>query len=140
MCGWSSRKMACEIASKLRWQVIAVGWVADTTGLNLAAAGVETDPRGYVQVDEYPRTSVPNIFAAADITGRLMLVPQAMQDGFVAATKPVRGSAMTLGNLVSPIGSFTKPEYSQVGLSEGSRDSRSGKGCGALRRDPSYNY
>ena len=55
--------------------VVAVGWVADTAGLNLATAGVEPDPRGFVKVDEYLRTSAPHIFAAGDITGRLMLVP-----------------------------------------------------------------
>ena len=98
--------------------VVAVGWVADTAGLNLAAAGVETDPRGFVRVDEYLRTSAPHIFAAGDITGRLMLVPQAIQDGFVAATNAVRGATTTLGNQVSPIGSFTDPEYAQVGLTE----------------------
>ena len=37
--------------------VVAVGWVADAEGLNLAKAGVETDGRGYVQVDVYLRTS-----------------------------------------------------------------------------------
>jgi pyruvate/2-oxoglutarate dehydrogenase complex dihydrolipoamide dehydrogenase (E3) component len=98
--------------------VVAIGWVADTAGLNLAAAGVETNPRGYIQVDSYLQTSAPNIFAAGDITGRLMLVPQAVHDGFVSATNAVRGPGMTLGNQVSPIGSFTEPEYAQVGLSE----------------------
>ena len=98
--------------------VVAVGWEANTAGLNLAAAGVETDHRGFVQVDEYLRTSTPHIFAAGDITGRLMLVPQAIQDGFVAATNAVRGPTMTLGDPVNPIGSFTDPEYAQVGLTE----------------------
>jgi pyruvate/2-oxoglutarate dehydrogenase complex dihydrolipoamide dehydrogenase (E3) component len=98
--------------------VIAVGWVADTAGLNLAAAGVETNPRGYVQVDEYLRTSAPNIFAAGDVTGRLMLVPQAIHDGFVAATNAVLGATMPLWSQISPVGSFTDPEYAQVGLTE----------------------
>jgi pyruvate/2-oxoglutarate dehydrogenase complex dihydrolipoamide dehydrogenase (E3) component len=47
-----------------------------------------------------------------------MLVPQAVQDGFVAATNAVRGATMTLGDQVSPVGSFTNPEYAQVGLTE----------------------
>lgn len=98
--------------------VVAVGWVADTAGLSLATAGVETDPRGYVRVDPHLRTSVPHIFAAGDITGRLMLVPQAIHDGFVAATNAVLGATTKLGDSVSPIGSFTDPEYAQVGLTE----------------------
>src|SRR5215831_7857057 len=98
--------------------VVAVGWVADTAGLSLATAGVETNPRGFIRVDAYLRTSAPHIFAAGDITGRLLLVPQAIQDGFVAATNAVRGVTTALGDRVSPIGSFTDPEYAQVGLTE----------------------
>jgi pyruvate/2-oxoglutarate dehydrogenase complex dihydrolipoamide dehydrogenase (E3) component len=98
--------------------VVAVGWVANTAGLSLATANVETDHRGFVKVDEYLRTSRSHIFAAGDITGRLMLVPQAIRDGFVAATNAVRGSTTTIGDPVSPIGSFTDPEYAQVGLTE----------------------
>ena len=98
--------------------IVAVGWVADTKGLHLQAAGVETNPRGYVQVDEFLQTSSPSIFAAGDITGRLMLVPQATHDGFVAATNAVRGRTMPLWDQTSPIGSFTEPEYAQVGLTE----------------------
>jgi len=98
--------------------VVAVGWVADTEGLSLATAGVEIDHRGFVKVDGYLRTSTPHIFAAGDITGRQMLVPQAIQDGFVAATNAVRGPTITTGDPVTPIGSFTEPEYAQVGLTE----------------------
>jgi pyruvate/2-oxoglutarate dehydrogenase complex dihydrolipoamide dehydrogenase (E3) component len=98
--------------------VVAVGWVVDTAGLSLSTAGVETEHRGFVKVDGYLRTSTPHIFAAGDITGRQMLVPQAIQDGFVAATNAVRGPTMTTGDPVSPIGSFTDPEYAQVGLTE----------------------
>ena len=98
--------------------VVAVGWVADTGALNLAAAGVELNQRKYVKVDEYLQTTAPNIFAAGDVTGRLMLVPEAIHDGFIAATNAVRGPTVPLENRVSPVGSFTDPEYAQVGLSE----------------------
>jgi pyruvate/2-oxoglutarate dehydrogenase complex dihydrolipoamide dehydrogenase (E3) component len=98
--------------------VVAVGWVADTAGLNLAAAGVELNARTFVQVDEYLRTSASHVFAAGDITGRLMLVPQALQAGFVAATNAVLGPTMPHDSEVMTTGSFTEPEYAQTGLSE----------------------
>jgi dihydrolipoamide dehydrogenase len=98
--------------------VSAVGWIANTADLGLASAGVETDERGFVRVDEFLRTSSPNIFAAGDVTGKLMLVPQAIQQGFVAATNAVRGPIMRDGDQVAPVGSFTDPEYAQVGLTE----------------------
>jgi dihydrolipoamide dehydrogenase len=112
------RKDSQRKSAEAALAVVAVGWVADAAGLNLATADVATDARGYVQVDTYLRTSAPHIFAAGDITGRLMLVPQAIQDGFVAATNAVRGTTMPLEDQVSPIGSFTDPEYAQVGLTE----------------------
>lgn len=98
--------------------VVAVGWAADTAGLNLTAVGVDLNQRNYVRVDRYLQTSAPHIFAAGDITGRLMLVPEAMQDGFIAATNAVQGPSLPLEDRVSPVGSFTDPEYAQVGLSE----------------------
>jgi dihydrolipoamide dehydrogenase len=98
--------------------VMAIGWVAETATLDLAKAGVETDKRGFICVDEFLRTSASHVFAAGDVTGRLMLVPQAIQDGFVAATNAVRGATMKLPDQAAPIGSFTDPEYAQVGLTE----------------------
>lgn len=98
--------------------VIAVGWVADTAALDLPAAGVRTDPRGFVQVDAAQRTSAAHIYAAGDVVGARMLAPQAMQSGFVAATNAVTGAAECADHLVNPVGSFTDPEYAQVGLGE----------------------
>ena len=98
--------------------VVAIGWVANTSGLELSKAGVETNARGFVGVDEFLRTTASNIYAAGDVTGRLMLVPQAIQDGFIAATNAVRGAEMKLLDQPAPIGSFTDPEYAQVGLTE----------------------
>ena len=98
--------------------VVAVGWTAETEALNLGAAGVETNARGFVGVDSHLRTSADHIFAAGDVTGRLMLVPQALQDGFIAATNAVLGPKVALEEPPAPIGSFTDPEYAQVGLTE----------------------
>jgi dihydrolipoamide dehydrogenase len=98
--------------------VVAVGWVANTATLNLPAAGVELDERGFVQVNDCLQTSAPHIFAAGDITGRLMLVPQALQEGFTAGTNAVQDAQEPYISTISPVGSFTNPEYAQVGFTE----------------------
>ena len=98
--------------------VTAIGWAANTEDLDLASAGVETDRRNFVRVDEYLRTSAEHVFAAGDVTGRMMLVPQAIQQGFVAGTNAVKGATLKEFDGPAPIGSFTDPEYAQVGLTE----------------------
>jgi pyruvate/2-oxoglutarate dehydrogenase complex dihydrolipoamide dehydrogenase (E3) component len=98
--------------------IVAVGWTADTEGLKLARAGVMTDSRGHVTVDEYLRTSAPHVFAAGDVTSRCGLASLAIQDGFVAGTNAVNGPTVVVGDHVVPVGSFTDPEYAHVGRSE----------------------
>jgi dihydrolipoamide dehydrogenase len=98
--------------------VTAVGWIADTEELAPEAAGVALDSRGFIQADEYLRTSADTVYAAGDAIGRMMLVPQAIQGGFVAATNAVRGPTLSVEPQAAPIGSFTDPEYAQVGLTE----------------------
>ena len=98
--------------------VVAVGWVAATDGLNLDRAGVRTDRRGYVEVDSQQRTAASHIFAAGDVTGRAMVVHEAVREAVLAATNAVLGASASLPTQVSPIGSFTDPEYASVGLTE----------------------
>jgi pyruvate/2-oxoglutarate dehydrogenase complex dihydrolipoamide dehydrogenase (E3) component len=98
--------------------VVAIGWIADADGLNLDQAGVKRDARGYVAVDEYLQTSAAHVFAAGDMTGRWMLVPQAVHDGWIAATNAVTGRTRPLDDGVCPIGGFSDPEYARVGLTE----------------------
>jgi pyruvate/2-oxoglutarate dehydrogenase complex dihydrolipoamide dehydrogenase (E3) component len=98
--------------------VVAAGWAADTAGLALDRVGVQTDRRGYIAVDAQLRTTAPHVFAAGDVTGRAMVVHEATRQGVVAATNAVLGTAVVLPSQVSPIGSFTDPEYASVGLTE----------------------
>ncbi len=111
-------KDGVEASVEAELAVATVGWVADVAGLQLANAGVETNERGSVRVDEYLHTSNADIFAAGDITGRAMLVPQGVRDGFIAGNNAAGATALRVPDDVEPIGSFTDPEYAKVGLTE----------------------
>jgi pyruvate/2-oxoglutarate dehydrogenase complex dihydrolipoamide dehydrogenase (E3) component len=97
--------------------VLAVGWPGNVTSLNLAAAGVETHG-SYIAVNDTLQTSTPHIFAAGDITGRMMLVQSASYQARAAAENAVLGVGQPSRHLIVPHGSFTDPEYASVGLTE----------------------
>ena len=97
--------------------VSAVGWPGNVDELGLEAAGVRTE-RSYVVVDDELRTSAPHIFAAGDITGRMMLVQSATFEARVAAENAVGGARLNAVHTIVPHGGFTDPEYGSVGLTE----------------------
>jgi pyruvate/2-oxoglutarate dehydrogenase complex dihydrolipoamide dehydrogenase (E3) component len=97
--------------------VLAVGWPANLDDLNLAAAGVQSE-RGYIAVNDALRTSTPHIFAAGDVTGRMMLVQSASAEGTLAAESALLGPGARGQHLIVPHGGFTDPEYGSVGLTE----------------------
>lgn len=56
----------------------AIGRRPNTDELNLAAAGVDYDERGYIPTDKFQNTNVPGIYAVGDVTGRAQLTPVAI--------------------------------------------------------------
>ncbi len=97
--------------------MLAVGWPGNLDDLRLAEAGVETD-RGYIKVDDRLQTSAPHIWAAGDITGRMMLVQSATYEGRIAAENAVGDGRRELHHTIVAHGGFTDPEYGSVGLTE----------------------
>jgi pyruvate/2-oxoglutarate dehydrogenase complex dihydrolipoamide dehydrogenase (E3) component len=97
--------------------VLAVGWSGNTEALNLAAANVQSE-RGYIVVDDYLQTTAPHIYAAGDITGRMMLVQSASREGALAAGNALLGNKRSSEHGIVPHGGFTDPEYGSVGLTE----------------------
>ena len=97
--------------------LVAVGWPGNADQLGLDAAGVASQ-RGYITVDDSLRTSQAHIFAAGDITGRMMLVQGATDEARIAAQNAALGRKRQHEHRVVPHGSFTDPEYGSVGLTE----------------------
>jgi dihydrolipoamide dehydrogenase len=97
--------------------MIGIGRRPNTAGLGLEAAGVTTDRRGFVEVDEHLRTSVPGILAIGDLTGKQLLAHLASHQG-VVAVENLAGHEKAMDYRVVPSCTFTHPEVATVGLTE----------------------
>lgn len=97
--------------------ILSTGWVGNLSSLDLPAAGVETAGH-YVPVNDCLQTNQPHIFAAGDITGRMMLVQSASYEALAAAENAVLGVEQPQRHRIVPHGGFTDPEYGSVGLTE----------------------
>ncbi len=96
--------------------VMAVGWPGNIEALNLSVAGVYAE-KGYIPVNDALQTSAPHIFAAGDITGRMMLVQSAGDEARIAAENAVLGTGRC-GHPQDRSRQLTDPEYGSVGLTE----------------------
>jgi dihydrolipoamide dehydrogenase len=96
--------------------VIAVGYSPNVEGLGLEEVGVVVN-KGGIQVKEHMETSVPNIYAAGDAIGGIMLAYVAMAEGIVAAENALGGNS-TIDYQAIPRCTFTLPELASVGLTE----------------------
>ncbi len=97
--------------------LVTIGRKPNTSGLNLAAAGVETDAKGFARVDKQMRTNVPHIFAIGDVTGQPFLAHKASKEGIVAA-EAAAGKASAADWRSVPSAIFTDPEVAGAGLDE----------------------
>jgi len=95
----------------------AVGRRPVTDGLNLAAAGLATDERGFIATDDFCRTKAATIFAIGDVAGKTQLAHYATAQGLIAAENAVSGKPRRHPALVPSV-IFTAPEVATVGLSE----------------------
>ncbi len=98
--------------------LIAVGRTPNTRGLNLEAAGVEIDSKGFIVVKETLETSSPGIYAAGDVIGEPMFVYTAAYEGSLAAENAMSGSEKRRDYTALPWVIFTDPQLAGVGLSE----------------------
>ncbi len=97
----------------------AIGRVPNSESLNLDAAGVEVDRRGFIPTDKYQETNVENIFALGDVTGRAALTPVAIAAGRRLADRLYNGQdGRHLNYSLIPTVVFSHPTIGTVGLTE----------------------
>lgn len=99
--------------------LLATGRRPATAGLNLAAAGVETDERGAIRVDEHLHTSAPNIYAIGDVTGGLQFTYISFDDYRIIRDELFGDGGRTTANRGPvPYSVFIAPPLSHVGMHE----------------------
>jgi dihydrolipoamide dehydrogenase len=97
--------------------LVSIGRKPVTDGLKLENAGLKTNDKGYIEADEFGRTSVATIYAIGDVTGKVQLAHYATAQAVVAAgnacgQKPSKHDTLVPGVI------FTAPEVALVGLTE----------------------
>jgi NAD(P) transhydrogenase len=98
--------------------LFVAGRAGSTEGLGLQEAGVKTDARGRIVVDQTYRTTAEGIYAAGDVIGPPALASVSMEQGRVAATHAFGiGFKQTLDPL-APYGVYCIPEAAMVGMTE----------------------
>ncbi|HEY9494694.1 MAG TPA: dihydrolipoyl dehydrogenase [Intrasporangium sp.] len=96
----------------------AFGFAPRIEGYGLESLGLTMTERGAIQVDGRCRTSVPNVYAIGDVTGKLMLAHTAEAMGVVAAETIGDAETMELNYDMIPRATFCQPQIASFGYSE----------------------
>jgi len=101
--------------------LVAIGVAPNSDGIGLEAAGVQTDKRGFIPVNETMQTNVAGVYAIGDVTGKLALAHVASAQGIVAAehlagheTRPIKDADYVF----MPRCTYCKPQVASLGYTE----------------------
>ncbi len=97
--------------------VVSIGRVPNSANFGAEAVGLRIDERGFIQVDEHCRTSLPNVYAVGDVVRGPMLAHKAMDEGVMVAER-IAGQASRVNLDTIPWVIYTAPEIAWVGKSE----------------------
>ncbi len=98
--------------------LVATGRMPNTERLNLETAGIKTDEKGAIQVNERLETSVPGVYAIGDVKGGPAFTHVAYHDQYILRTNLLEGGNASTKGRVVPNTVFIDPQLGRVGLTE----------------------
>src|SRR5216117_3411958 len=98
--------------------LLALGRVPNSDRLNLAAAGVQTDKLGYIEVDARLETKVPGIYAIGDVKGGPAFTHISYDDFRILRENWLNGGNATIEGRLVPNCIFIDPQLATVGMNE----------------------
>lgn len=96
----------------------AVGRVPNTDDLGLEKAGVATDKRGFIIVDDHLRTSVPGIWALGDCNGKGAFTHTSYNDFEIVAANLLDGDDRKVSDRITAYALYTDPPLGRAGMTE----------------------
>jgi dihydrolipoamide dehydrogenase len=96
----------------------AFGFAPRVEGFGLENIGVAVSERGAIEIDDYMRTNVPNVYAIGDCTGKMMLAHAAEAMGIVAAETISGAETMPINYDMIPRATYCNPQIGSFGYSE----------------------
>jgi len=98
--------------------LLAVGRIPNTNDLGLDRAGVATDPRGYIVVDEQLQTNVPGIWALGDCNGRGAFTHTSYNDYEIVADNLLNGNHRRVSDRIQAYALYTDPPLGRCGMTD----------------------
>ena len=98
--------------------LMAIGRRPNTDDLGLEKAGVETDARGFIMVDDQLRTNVPGIWAIGDVNGRGAFTHTSYNDFEILAANMFDRDSRRVSDRITTYGLFIDPPLGRVGMTE----------------------
>lgn len=98
--------------------LLAVGRVPNTNDLGLDQAGVATDARGYIVVDDTAQTNVPGIWAMGDCNGRGAFTHTAYNDYEIVADNLLNAAQRRISDRIQAYALFVDPPLGRCGMTD----------------------
>jgi len=98
--------------------LLAIGRVPNSDSLDLDKAGVETNDRGYINVDDHLRTNVPGIWALGDVNGKGAFTHTSYNDYEIAAANIFDDDPRKVSDRIMVYGLYVDPPLGRVGMTE----------------------
>lgn len=96
----------------------AAGRVPNTERLDLPAAGIATDPKGFITVSSTLETSAPGVYALGDVKGGPAFTHISYDDYRVIRTNLLQGGRACITDRLVPYAVFIDPQLGRIGMSE----------------------
>ncbi|MGB6063318.1 MAG: mercuric reductase [Desulfomonilaceae bacterium] len=98
--------------------LVATGRVPNSDALNLSAAGIETDARGFIKVNERLETTIGGVYALGDVKGGPAFTHISYDDFRIIRANLLEKKTRTTANRLIPYVLFSDPQLGRVGLTE----------------------